>query len=235
MENLYLNKDFFERKADYSGLEAKLYIYIYEDKLIKIFDSRFIIDNKLKKLEVISKIDDDIIKPTDIVYVDGIASGYAMEYKSTYKQLDILKPRFITSKFKIVKNVLKQIEILHENGIIYGDLHHGNVLVDDNCNVYLCDLDNTKIGEYKFDYLNCFEQIYFYKTHQFDYQIDYYHFNILMATLLFNTHEYWTMEHLNKNKFLLSLYNKDSKEIIEAMNDLSSSNKDKIKPLIKKF
>ena len=233
MEKIKLNENFFNNKPKYKGHESTL--YLYEGSLIKIFNQKDyeLIKNKIAKLEIISDIKEDIIKPTHLVYMNNNVIGYAMDYKKGYKNTKKTSHMSKKTKLKVLNNTLDQLNILHKYGIIYGDLHRSNILYNKKGKSYLCDLDNTRIGNLDFDILYIVPKVYVWKISEIDEVMDNYMFNIITSSILYNHHELKALEYMRHNKESFKNLNDDYLNIINAMTSLNNKTKNKIKKFIK--
>ena len=233
MEKIKLNESFFNNKPKYQGHESTL--YLYEESLIKIFNQKDyeLIKNKIAKLEIISDIKEDIIKPTHLVYMNNNVIGYTMDYKKGYIKAKNIKFKTKNARIKILENILNQLEILHKYGIIYGDIHRSNIIYNMKNEAYLCDLDNVRIGNLDFDILYMIPKIYRRRISEIDEYMDNYMFNIIIASILYNCHELRAMDYIYYNKEAFKEFGDDYLDIIDAMISLNDSSKEKIKTFIK--
>lgn len=145
------------QKCEYSG---KLYAYKRINN-VKIFEKNI---NKLKK---ISKINlDCLITPKYLVYDDSVNELNAyltdfVDYKACSELLTL------DDKVERLYSIKKSIQSMHDIGIIHGDLHYGNVLIDsDSYTNKIIDFDNCAYKNYKInkifasDYANCYIEKY---------------------------------------------------------------------------
>lgn len=221
-------------KSIHSGYEGEL--YFYGDKIIKIFRDRVTnsknFENKIHKIELLNEKYDGIIKPTDLVYQDDKVVGYAMPYLDGYKSICTLSFKK-NEKIKILTELLKKLEMMHKKGIIYGDIHSANILVNKDLDVELCDIDNVKIGKYDIDNLHVNAIRYMSIIKEADETLDTYMYNLYCVSLLFNIVEPYTLEYIRNFPRKLKKYNKEYEDIIDKMICLNKETKDDIKPLIK--
>ena len=137
-------------------------VYLQNNKVFKIFRRKDeyknyaqydtdILQNKRNKLEYLDTINlsENFIKAKELIFIDGQFRGYTMDFIS-FSTLDdfIFKNRKI--KIALLKIVKQLIDEAHKHDIILGDLNTSNILIN-NDKVYICDLDNSTISQYKTD------------------------------------------------------------------------------------
>lgn len=233
MNIINLKKDFLMRSPNFRGSESNLYLY-NTNKIVKIFktNDKTILSNKEHKIDILNSIDEDILKPTNKVYINDKFSGYAMKYEEDSHHMDyyFLRKR---DKIKLLKELYKKIEILHKHGIIYGDIHGGNILMDKYGDIQLCDLDNVKIDNYSFDIMSLNGKRYIHSVKEIDEYMDTYMFNLYVIACLNNINSLFAFDYLsdsnNERKFIKNGVN----DIRKAMILLDDESKTNIKPLIK--
>ncbi len=131
-------------------------IYLTDDgRILKMFVSNSFIDIKEKeeKLNYIKKINvDEILKPKNLVYYDGIFVGYIMDYLPDGKNLwDVKENYSFESKIDKIKELEKVIKNLHANNIYLCYLDLNNIFYDKNGNLKIIDCDSFSITNKGFD------------------------------------------------------------------------------------
>lgn len=128
-----------------------------------------------------------------------------MEFKRGYYPLLNSKDLPIITKLELLSQLLKIIENLHKNNIIYGDLNPKNVICNGE-NIYLTDIINAKVNKYPFDEISSTMKHYFDQGGKEEY-LDYYMFNLITIyylneieyELLLPTIETTLFEYFNNN------------------------------------
>ncbi len=141
---------------DKGGFEAKILIY-NDELLIKAFEPylKGIIDFDFKKMKLIrlhdKLIDDNImVKPLKLVNYNDEFAGYIMKKETNAITLDNIHD--FNKLVKIYKNLFLNLEKLHNNDIIVGDLKHSNILIKDNDKPIFIDVDSMGVDEYVADH-----------------------------------------------------------------------------------
>ncbi len=235
MEIIKLDKDelfSLKTKSNLKGYESS--IFIYGDSLIKVFNQKEVVENKVRKLKLISQTNIKDIKPTALVETQDGIIGYMMPYLKDYYNIDSL---YIGKKKKkeIFIKLLDKIEKLHKEGIIYGDFNSKNLLFSSNVldssdfDLVLCDIDNVSIGGLDFDLKSKVEERYINKF-GIDETLDTYMYNLFTVCFMYNWEMPLVLDHLRyyphhfirlgKNyKYILDNYinltNKDFKQLIK--------------------
>ena len=127
-------------------------IYLTEDgKILKMFKSSSFtyVKDREETLKYIKNIDDnEVIKPKNLVYYDGVFVGYIMEYlpngDALWNKIENLSFEEKIDKIKELENVMKK---LHKKHIYICDLNPDNIFFDDDGNVKLIDCDAFVIKE----------------------------------------------------------------------------------------
>lgn len=132
------------------GAESKVYKYT-EDSLLKIFLSSIDADAKREKIELLMllPLPDNVVKPDELVYVNGKFAGYKMKYISGAPNLhEVQKPLYRKNNNLSEKDLLdicfalgNTIKELHSLGIVLGDIRSYNFLLKDK-EVYFIDIDS---------------------------------------------------------------------------------------------
>ena len=121
-------------------------IYLTEDgRILKMFTSTSFtyIKDREETLRYIKNLDiEEIVKPKNLVYYDGVFVGYIMEYLPEGEAL-WSKSKYYSfeekiDKIKAIEDVMKK---LHKNNIYICDLNPDNIFFDSNGKVKLIDCD----------------------------------------------------------------------------------------------
>ena len=121
-------------------------IYLTEDgKILKMFKSTSFtyIKDREETLRYIKSLDlDEIIKPKNLVYYDGVFVGYIMEYlpegQGLWDKIGEYSFEDKIEKIKLIEDVMKK---LHKKNIYVCDLNPDNIFFDKEGNVKLIDCD----------------------------------------------------------------------------------------------
>ncbi len=145
-----------------TNLSYESVLYIKNNKVFKIFRRKnenkkyaqydlSVLQNKKNKLECLDTINlsDSFIKAKELIFIDGEFRGYTIDFipSSTLDEF-LFKSR--QKKIIILKKIKQLINEAHKNNIIIGDLNASNILINSD-KVYICDLDNSTINQYKTD------------------------------------------------------------------------------------
>ena len=232
MDTIKLNPNIFEDEPLFRGFESK--IYLYGNELIKFFYNKSM-ENKVKKLKILENLDEDIIKPKAIVLdKNSKIIGYTMEYKNNFRSIN---PRELShqKKIKYLLQLKEKLDILHKHDIVYGDIKSSNILINDNFEMYLCDLDNIQIDNLPIDVINIGAYLYTDVINNIDKSLDIYMYNIYVLKILlgFHTIDEEILKYLYDSYYKRWRYDNDFREIIYNMMNLSEETKESIKTLIK--
>lgn len=121
-------------------------IYKDNDKLLKVFNPN-LIDEKLNNqilLNYLLNPIQNIILPTDLFYQNEIISGYYMPFIDAidlkkYFEAEVNIP--LENRIKIINDLFAALEEIHKY-LILGDIHLGNILINDTG--YITDLDYAR-------------------------------------------------------------------------------------------
>lgn len=197
----YLNLNFVEK---FKGSNATIQKCEYEENLYiyKEFYNKNYLKKNISKINTLNKINLNCgIFPAYLVYdeLNSEYSGYLTEYVK-YNNALILKKNTdkITRLLKIKESIIK----LHKEGIIHGDLHFGNILVD--LNTYdnkIIDFDNCSYKRYKtkISYANDYAVEYI-KHYGINQGLDIFLFNIMTYCILNNNLSYYLVRRDIYNK-----------------------------------
>ena len=227
METIKLhNSDFTTTNDKLRGCEGTL--YIYGDVLVKIFFDKNKLENKIHKIDLINKTKIGAIKPINLVEVNGKTIGYTMPYLKDYHQIN---PNKLTEEEKkiILRKLKSKLDIFHEEGIIYGDINNGNVLINDDLDVELCDIDNVSIKGLSFDVMSETGEEYL-KKFDICENFDEYMFNLYAISIMHNINPIFILSYIKVFQDEFKEYNENYKEIIKNYVNL---NRKEFKPLIR--
>lgn len=161
-------------------------LFLYHNKVYKIFKRTTVTDyaNKEAKLRILRALQpiSGLILPEALLYLHGNFVGYVMPYIKS-KPLSSYTFHKKSIKLELLHKAKEVVTRAHEAGIILGDLHLSNFLVDEKGDVHACDLDSCTIGPYL---TNCFVdfQALYLQYHPLDIHLDYFSFNICTIALL---------------------------------------------------
>ncbi len=137
------------KKLNVKSLNIESDLYILANKyLIKNFieDDKEYLEEKEKKVEALmkKKINGTIPVFSKII-IDNQFAGYVMPYikKSVELQEIINKNISKENLFDIMISLSENLEEMHKQGIIYGDISDSNIIVDEKLNPYYADMDGT--------------------------------------------------------------------------------------------
>lgn len=216
MKTIELDNKIIENGQIYRGFESK--IYKKGDILYKIFDKETCneeaIKNKVAKLELIKDLDINVTKPIDLVKKEDKIVGYTMKDYKEYRSLNSFD-RNNKKKIENLKKVKEELEKLHDNGIIYGDLRLDNILEHDG-SILFCDVDNVNIAGHDFD-VTCYCQNKYIEKFGLDKNIDNYMLNVITITYLKRIMELYCVEYIKDHHLPFIIDNKENREIAENM------------------
>ena len=91
-----------------------------------------------------------MVKPIKLVNVNGEFGGYIMDKIDNATTIDNINDfRQVVSLYK---KLFENLEQLHNNDIIVGDLKHGNILVKNNDTPIFIDVDSMGVDEHMPDH-----------------------------------------------------------------------------------
>lgn len=130
------------------GLNVESDLYINKRLLYKIYKQGVDFKTKEENINIIMNLQhiDNCIWPKDKIYIDDKFSGIVLDYKKGFKNLAEVYGNFDLKKAINMGNQLSiALKQIHDNGLIYGDIHGDNIITDCN-NSYFCDLDGMKMN-----------------------------------------------------------------------------------------
>lgn len=213
-------------------------------KIFKLFKDPNNIENKTKKIILLNERlenNDSVVKADALIKYNGTIIGYTMPVVNgdKFTALSFRKKKNI----EVLKEISKQLKILHKLNIVCGDLTN-NIMVTKDGTPYFIDYDNFAIDDLEIDVKNGLLQNYEDKIKKFDYHYDYYELNMYTLSILtkigtrflesqynYHTHKFiFNDDEINniiKNTFKLNKFYKEDLIVdkIETKKDLK-----KIKP-----
>lgn len=125
-------------------------IYLTQDgRILKMFTSTSFtyIKDREETLRYLKDIDiEEIVKPKNLVYYDGVFVGYIMEYLPDGTSLSKNTEKYsFEEKIEIIKKIEEVMKKLHKKKIYICDLNLDNIFLDKNGNVRLIDCDSFVI------------------------------------------------------------------------------------------
>lgn len=228
METTKLNSDIvLFSKPIYTNIHSKT--YLKDGVYYKIFKNAYKsdIETKIDKIKYINElgIKDQIVLGT--IEIDGSIVGYAYEvpnYKDN-KDIDICSNN-TKKKIKELEALKNKINILHDNGIIHGDIKIKNVVLN-NGEALFRDYDNVSVNGCNFDH-NSKAQSIFINRYGINEKLDELTLNIAYISHLNNVIEEVAIDYVNyEGKLPKVLRCAENDEIMDAM--ISLNNKEKIK------
>ena len=121
-------------------------IYLTQDgRILKMFTSNSFtyIKDREETLRYIKTLEiNEIVKPKNLVYYDGVFVGYIMEYLPDGKSLlEDSKNLSFEDKIERIKSIEKVMKKLHDKQIYICDLNPNNIFFDKKGNIKLIDCD----------------------------------------------------------------------------------------------
>lgn len=226
LEKININNKYLEvfvNKRFASTKEADTYLAKYKNefKVVKIFNDKSIIDNKIKKIlllkdrlknqECVATADAFITKNKNII-------GYMMPYiegkNRYYNEIPSKKDSII-----YLKEIAKLIKRIHKLNIVLTDFH-GNIITTKDNKLYLIDHDNFSIDNLPVDKKNIYLQKYEENISKFDKMFDYYMLNIYTIALLKRIDTPSIYDLYERNPFEFDFKDKEIKEIFNKTMNL---------------
>lgn len=198
------NGKFYAYKKYYNDIYADFFNLSIIEKLkgltnIKLYSSLLpkylVIDNSNHQITYLTKWSNDISLDTVIDDFDN------------------------SKKIEILKNIKKNILLLHKYGIIHGDIHCANILVNPKTNKsFIIDFDNCQYQNFKLD-IDCvnIEAEKFIKKYGVTKELDIYMFNRMTYEILNKLSYTEINQHVIDNQDTFFYQNKDYYRICETM------------------
>ena len=133
------------------GAEANLYEgYWFGKKAIlkhriekkyreKTLDSNIRTMRTLNEGRALIKVKEEGINVPQVYDIDTENALIIMKFIKGQKLKDLMSELIISDKTQIYHNIGKQVALLHINGHIHGDITTSNLIITDNCQVFLID------------------------------------------------------------------------------------------------
>ncbi len=227
METIKLhNSDLTTTSDKLKGCEGTL--YVYGDVLIKVFFDKTKVENKTHKIDLMYKTKIGKIRPINLVEINGSIIGYTMPYLKDYHQFN---SNTMTKEEKeiVLRKLKTKLDEFHKEGIIYGDLNNGNVLINHDLDVELCDIDNASIAGLDFDIMGDMGKGYLKKFGICE-NFDEYMYYLYAASVMHNINPIAILSYMKVFTDEFKKYNENYKEIIKNYINL---NRKEFKPLIR--
>lgn len=220
MEKIFLESKNFNFKQRFSGYESNVFLYD-DNNLIKIFktNNNEILNNKYKKLEILSHLSTSDVLPTALIYIDGNFKGYKSVYRKNFYSINGFEQNK-KIKNEILKDVLEKMNYYHSLNIYFGDIHQNNVLFNkETKEVILCDLDNFSINNLDFDKKNNYQELYL-KFSTSKEKMDLFIFNLLTISYMQNISYPYVLDFLLDNGLKGILNTPENRNILTQMINL---------------
>lgn len=125
-------------------------LYLNNNLVFKIFKNRndiALMKNKEKKIDFLKTSNiEELILPKHKIYIDNLFVGYSSNHFTDSKTLNNIYYLPLNKKIQILTTVSQNLESIHENCIILGDLNADNILYNNNI-IKFADLDSANIGD----------------------------------------------------------------------------------------
>lgn len=131
-------------------------LYLLEGKLYKIFSSISYFEDEVERNIDFQRSHRIPNTPViyDKVFIDGVFSGYVMEYIENSNTIRNLIGQKINLEIKLraIRDIYNGLKYLHSNNIFLGDVHSENFLINSDGRGFIIDLDYMVFvgDEYKF-------------------------------------------------------------------------------------
>lgn len=166
-------------------LDGKIY-------MCKAFKDQSYLKGKKKKLDLLSKIDEDYIYVPKFWVKHNDSIVRYLTLPSLGKDIDNLKTESKKDKIFALKSAKQRILTMHKIGIIHSDISGSNLLIDQNNTVSAIDFDNCSYMGYQTninhvnDYCQDFIKIYGIKP-----ELDIFMFNLLTYYIMSDKIDYY--------------------------------------------
>lgn len=127
---------------------STFYIDKNNEKLYKFYPRSEKRLNELKEKKIIKfdELDLDFIsKPTDLIYDNESLIGNVQDYIEGDTLQQAIYKKGLLEEIKNILEASKQLEELHNNGVIMDYVHFGNIMVDENDKTHFISTENYKI------------------------------------------------------------------------------------------
>lgn len=151
----YKNID-FSKMSKLDDISSTNDIYLYKDKIIKIFKKYS--KEQLKELEFKIELFDEktnfefLSVPNYIIKKDGIITGTISPFiENSFTLNELLHRKSILEELNVIRDISIKLSKLHnsKSKIVVGDMHFDNVIIDNKNNSYFIDVESYGIDTYK--------------------------------------------------------------------------------------
>lgn len=214
MESIVLSKKYLDTLLCFTGTYSD--IYYDKSEVYKIFSNELNEEliNELKYLNYLNL--KEITNPLDLIIINNQIKGFSMKYFNGFR-FDFYTEKY-SKKIELLKKAKEQIQNIHRNNIIIGDLHDGNILYNEK-QVIFCDPDGLLFNK-KVKRQNIWEKEYYDYFKEVDKRCDIYLFNILTLALI-QKRSWSTIKHMD-----IGFKNNELSKILSFINDFKESNYD---------
>lgn len=139
------------------NVESRSNIYLDDNNTVyKIFKSNDnqLLNNKNKKIDLFSKIDNDFIcSPKDKIMEGNLLRGYTYDFIDGCCLYDLINKKNELIFVKSLIETSKKLKEFHnlEGKPVFGDMHFYNVIIDKDLNPHFIDVDSFGIDKYESD------------------------------------------------------------------------------------
>lgn len=195
-------------------------LYAYKSYHNDIYDT-FFNKNMIEKMYVLSKIKlcSSVLPNNLVIDENNNPVTYLTRWINSNPLDTLIDDIEIDKKIQILKNIKRNILLLHKQRIIHGDIHCGNILVSPNCDkTFLIDFDNCQYLNYElnFDYANITAKR-FIKNYGVCKELDIYMFNRLTYEILNKLSYTEINEHIKEKNNFIFYENDDYYRICDTM------------------
>lgn len=205
--------------------ESTVHPFFYKNKkkVFKLFKEGIDVDNKIKKIVLLSerlKNIDFVVTAECIVKHKGKPIGYIMPYIDG-KIFDSLSFRK-KDNILVLKDISQKLKELHKLGIVCGDLI-GNIMIDSNRNVYFIDHDNFLVDNLNIDTKTVLLSEYEKVIKNIDFHFDNYLINLLTLAIITRIHAQHLKIQYRANYSKFNFKDDEINKIVENTFNLSES------------
>lgn len=205
----------FNRIHNLSGSFGKIYKCEFEGKMYALkdfFDEKYL-NGKRRKLNELSKINESFPNTPKYWVKDRDKKLYLTEFVNGKGIYDV-KNLSLTEKIELLNDIKEKIIIMHDYGIIHGDLINSNILYNNQSSTII-DFDNASFKKYSLNVKDTNENtLNFIEKYGIKKEIDIHLFNLLTFSIINNT-SYPTINILKHNYGHFS--DSESKKICDSM------------------
>lgn len=145
---------------------------------------------KYLKMEEDGFYHEKVMLPETLLMSDSMLTGYITKYVKNSKDIGIKYDNRHTNVKDFMNAIYKTsllTEEIHKKNLIIQDMNLGNVLEDSNGSIYFCDLDASKYGNFRTDFISqvLFHYKIFINLYNVNRSIDNFSLYLSMLTILF--------------------------------------------------